>query len=90
MGGPEIRGELFSVKYVSAMVSGHARRITDPKQMRAIFDRYTQRFAGSQTAAKQHETINGSIGAVALWEVTIDKITGKAKTSKTFLDAMKR
>lgn len=79
VGADPLKEDEFTVKYISAMVSGHARRITDPKQMRAIFDRYTQRFAGFQTAAKQHETINGSIGAVALWEVTIDKITGKAR-----------
>ena len=58
--------------------------------MQAVFEKYTRRFAGSQPLAKQHETIKGSIGAVALWEVTVEKISGKAKTKTPFFDDMKK
>ena len=90
IGTDPLKEDEFTVKYVSAMVAGRARRITDAKEMQAVFEKYTQRFAGSQSKAKQLETIKGSIGSVALWEVTVDKISGKAKAKKPFFDGMKK
>lgn len=90
VGTDPLKEDEFTVKYVSAMVAGRARRIEDPKEMQAVFEKYTRRFAGSQPLAKQHETIKGSIGAVALWEVTVEKISGKAKTKTPFFDDMKK
>ena len=89
IGTDPLKEDEFTVKYVSAMVAGRARRITDVKEMQKVFEVYTKRFAGSQPMDKQLETIKGSIGAVALWEVTIDKISGKAKAKKPFFDHMK-
>lgn len=89
VGTDPVKEDEFTVKYVSAMIAGRASRITDEKEMRRIFEAYTKRFAGSQSLAKQHETINGSIGAVALWEVKVEKISGKAKAKKPFFDKMK-
>lgn len=89
VGTDPLKEDEFTVKYVSAMVAGRARRITDIKEMQKVFEAYTKRFAGSQPMDKQLETIKGSIGAVALWEVTIDKLSGKAKAKKPFFDHMK-
>lgn len=90
VGTDPLKEDEFTVKYVSAMIAGRARRIEDPAEMQAVFEKYTQRFAGSQSVEKQQETIKGSIGAVALWEVTVEKISGKAKAKKPFFDGMKK
>ncbi len=89
VGTDPLKEDEFTCKYVSAMVAGRARRITNEKEMWKVFENYTKRFAGSQPMAKQHETIKGSIGSVALWEITVDKISGKAKAKKPFFDHMK-
>lgn len=90
VGTDPLKEDEFTVKYVSAMVAGTVRRIDDPKEMRRVFENYTKRFAGSQSLDSQHATIDGSIGAVALWEVTVEKVTGKAKAKSPFFDKMKK
>lgn len=84
VGTSPIKEDEFTVKYVSAVVAGHAREVTDPKEKQRIFEGFTARFAPSQTLEKQREVIAGSIRDAALWEVTIDKVTGKAKAKQPF------
>ena len=72
------------------MIAGSARLVTDRAEMQKIFEAYTQRFASSQSKEKQLDTIKGSIEGVALWEVTVDKISGKAKAKSPFFDGMKK
>lgn len=72
------------------MIAGSARLVTDRAEMQKIFEAYTQRFASSQSKEKQLDTIKGSIEGVALWEVTVDKISGKAKAKSPFFDSMKK
>lgn len=69
------------------VTGGKAHLITDRAEMQRLFEAYTQRFAPSQSKEAQLKTIAGSIGDVALWEVTIEKLTGKAK-SKAFFSGM--
>lgn len=89
IGTAPIKEDEFTVKYVSAMVAGTARLITDRKEMQRIFEAYTDRFTPTQPKEKQLETIKGSIDSVALWEVTVEKISGKAKAKSPFFDHMK-
>ncbi len=90
IGTDPLKEDEFTVKYVSAMIAGSARLVTDRAEMQKIFEAYTQRFASSQSKEKQLDTIKGSIEDVALWEVTVDKISGKAKAKSPFFDGMKK
>ena len=90
IGTDPIKEDEFTVKYVSAMVAGKARLITDRAEMQRIFEAYTARFTPSQSKEKQLETIKGSINDVALWEITVEKLSGKAKAKSPFFDHMKK
>ena len=90
IGTDPIKEDEFTVKYVSAMVAGKARLITDRAEMQRIFEAYTARFSPSQTKKAQLDTIKGSINDVALWEISVDKISGKAKAKSPFFDKMKK
>lgn len=90
IGTDPVKEDEFTVKYVSAMVAGTARLVEDRAEMQKIFEAYTQRFAPSQSKDKQLETIRGSINDVALWEVTVQKISGKAKAKSPFFDKMSK
>lgn len=89
IGTDPVKEDEFTVKYVSAMVAGKARLVTDKAEMQKIFEGYTARFAPSQSKASQLKTIAGSIGDVALWEVTIEKLSGKAKAKLPFFKNFK-
>lgn len=90
IGTDPLKEDEFTVKYVSAIVAGRAHLVEDKKEQQAIFEAFTQRFAGSQPKDKQLETIRGSINDVALWEVIVEKVSGKAKAKKPFFDNFKR
>lgn len=89
IGTSPIKEDEFTVKYVSAIVAGKAKQVTNEVQRQKIFEEYTAQITPSQSKEKQLETIKGSIKEAALWEVEIEKLTGKAKAKQPFFKKFK-
>lgn len=84
VGTSPIKEDEFTVKYVSAIVAGTAKEVTDAGAKQRIFEAFCNRFVPSQARKKALEVIAGSINDAVVWEVTIEKLTGKAKAKQPF------
>ena len=84
IGTAPMKEDEFTTKYVSAIVAGRAREVTDKDERWKIMTGYTNRFAPSQSAEAARKTIAESLPDVVIWEIEIEKVTGKAKTRVPF------
>ena len=84
IGTDPIKEDEYTVKYVSAVVAGHVREISDPKETQKIFEVFVNRFVPSRPLDEAKKVIAGSIKDAVVWEVTIDKVSGKAKAKQPF------
>lgn len=84
VGTAPIKEDEFTVKYVSAIVAGTAKEVTDSDLKQRVFEAFCNRFVPTQSRVKALETIADSINDSIVWEVTIQKISGKAKARQPF------
>ncbi|HBC70281.1 MAG TPA: hypothetical protein DCZ56_08115 [Sutterella sp.] len=81
--------EEFAVNFVSVVVSGTARQITDPKAKAALMYKIVHHHAPVKTDKQIEEYLRPEINLISLWEVTPLKITGKSRNKKYYFDKLK-
>lgn len=84
IGTSPIKEDEYTVKYVSAVVAGRARIVSDPTEKQRIFEAFVNRFVPSRPLDEAKKVIAESIADADVFEVTIEKISGKAKTRHPF------
>ena len=76
VGNAEVTPETFSTKYESVIAFGTAREVTDGKQppLESIVSKYA-----SELKEAGLKYIRGAIDSTAVYEITIEHMTGKAR-----------
>jgi len=81
--------EEFAVNFVSVVVSGTARAITDPKEKAALMYKIVHHHAPVKTDKQIEEYLRPEVNLITLWEVTPLKITGKSRNKKYYFNKLK-
>ncbi len=78
VGGTERQSDAFTTAYESAVIKGAASEVTDDEEkiraLRLICERHTP-----ANMADFDNAVKRSLARTAVWKITIDEITGKAK-----------
>lgn len=82
IGYDPIKEDKYTVTYVSAMAAGKAREITDPQEKAIVFRLFCARFIPSQTNQTVERLIKKDMVNANIWEVTIEKLSGKQNQAK--------
>lgn len=79
----DINRQYFSVNCVSVIVSGTAREVTDPAEIKKIMYKLSEYHVNrSKDAIDEHWRIYGM--AVAIWKIDIKKISGKGHNKELY------
>lgn len=70
--------EDFTTEFASAVAFGHASEVTDDAEKVRVLRALCERYAASNMAGFD-DAIERSLKRTAIWKVSIDSITGKAK-----------
>ena len=81
--------EEFVVNFVSVVVSGTVRAITDPKKKAELMYKIVHHHAPVKTDKQIEEYLRPEVNLITLWEVTPLKITGKSRNKKYYFDKLK-
>lgn len=79
----------FAVNFVSVIVAGKVREITDAAEVKRIQLEICKRHAPSVAPEKALAYFEKSGGGIAIWEVTPSEITGKSRNKQLYFGAAK-
>ena len=81
--------EEFAVNFVSVVVSGTARPITDPKEKSDLMFKIVHHHAPVKTDKQIADYLKPEVNLITLWEVTPLKITGKSRNKQYYFNKLK-
>ena len=84
IGGHEVAKGEFAINYASAIVTGKAHLVTDPEKKTHVLMSIVHRMDPSVPDKDAQNYIKAGMGRVSVWEVDIEKISGKARNKQVY------
>jgi hypothetical protein len=76
--------EWYSVDFASVVVQGTATKVEDEKEKQMVMDALLRRHAPKNSAVRNAVQIKVRGPYAAVWKVTVEKLTGKARAAKVW------